>query len=194
MFVNDEFAIASFSMNKCHMYGDFLSLNMPSLRASVQAVHVRKTPFVLACVLSSLLQVFSCHHAEAWKFKTDISRTLRYNPQHKDADAVDPGQIGLASHAMRLTLQINLRSVLDRPDHCDVVDGFNEEAVFVLSESGRGDMETHHDMSSRPCDSLNRTAEKVSSVPMDAESGLAVFSRVVQSPCVERCQFYISNI
>jgi hypothetical protein len=62
--------------------------------------------------------------------------------------------------AMRHSLQINLRSVLDRPDRCEVVDSLNEEPVLVLSESHRGDMEIHHGESSRVSDNVHRACQK----------------------------------
>jgi hypothetical protein len=40
--------------------------------------------------------------------------------------------MALAGHAMRQTLEMNLRPVLDQPDHRDVIDGLNEEPVLVI--------------------------------------------------------------
>jgi hypothetical protein len=107
---------------------------------------------------------------------------LRYDPQHKHAVAVNPGQMELASHAMQHTLQINFHSVLDQPDRCDSFDGPNEDPVLVLSESRCGDMDTHHDMSSRISRRLHRLEEKASPVSMDAGSPLAVLQHHLCRP------------
>jgi hypothetical protein len=89
------------------------------------------------------------------------------------AVSAHPGQMGFTGHAMPHSL--------DQPDRCDVVDGLNDELVLALSESRRGDMETHHDVSARISDSFHRAPEKVESVSTDSGSLLAVFSRVVQN-------------
>jgi hypothetical protein len=120
VFVNHEITIASFLVNKFRTYSDFLFVNTPSLWALVKVTHFGKMSFVMVRVLSSLMRIFSCRRAEVWKFEPGIPRALRSDPQHKDAVAVDPGQMGLAGHAMRHTLQINLRSLLDHPDRCDL--------------------------------------------------------------------------
>jgi GAF domain-containing protein len=137
VFVNHELTIASFLVNKFRTYGGFLFLNASSLHASVEATHFGKTSFVMARVLSSLMRIFSCRRAEVWKFDPGNICAFRYDPQHKEAVAVDPDQMGVAGHAMRHLLQINIRSVLDHPDRCDLVDGLNEEPVLVypFSES-----------------------------------------------------------
>jgi hypothetical protein len=57
--------------------------------------------------------IFRCRLAEVRKVESDISRTLRYDPQYKDAVGVDSCQMRLPGHAMRHILHINLRSVLN---------------------------------------------------------------------------------
>jgi hypothetical protein len=127
--------IASFLLNKFHAYGGFLFLNVPSLPASLDATHFGKGSFVKALILSSLTQNFNCRRAEVWKSEIDISRAWHSDQQYEDAIAVDPGERGLASRAIRHILHVNLRSALDQPDRCDVVDDLNKELVLVLSES-----------------------------------------------------------
>jgi hypothetical protein len=131
VFANHGLTIASFLMNNFRTPGGFLCLNPPPLRASVKESHFGKISFVLVRVLSSLTWIFSCNRVEVWKFGPDMSHTLRYDRQHKDAAAIDPGQMGLAGRAMRRTLQINLRSILDQSEPRDVSDSLNEAPVRV---------------------------------------------------------------
>jgi hypothetical protein len=132
VFANYELAIASFLVNRFRTHSSVLFLNALSFRALVEAMHFGKMWFVMAHVLSSLMRIFSCRRAEVWKFEPNIFRALHCGSHHSDATALDPGQTRLAGHAMRHTLQIHLRSVLDQSDHWDVVDGLNEEQVLVV--------------------------------------------------------------
>jgi hypothetical protein len=57
---------------------------------------------MMARVLSSLMRSFGCRRVDVGKFEPDMSRTSYHDPQPKDA--VNPDQVGLTGHAMRLTL------------------------------------------------------------------------------------------
>jgi hypothetical protein len=61
-------------VNKFCTYNGFLFLDTHSLRALVEVAHFRKTSFVMARVLSLLMEIFSCQLAEFWKFESDIFR------------------------------------------------------------------------------------------------------------------------
>jgi hypothetical protein len=77
VFANREFTIASFLVDKFHTYDSFLFLNVPWLRASVEATHFGKTCFVIMHVLWSLMRILGCRRPEVWKFEPPYLATMR---------------------------------------------------------------------------------------------------------------------